>query len=130
MARCARARRDSAAPGVKEIHNGADDNASGTAMVIELAGKLAAMKNQLKRSIIFISFSGEEMGLLGSKYFTDHSPVDMKKIKAELVPDSEILEFVCAENEKDLPHMVGRPSDSKPPAVMMPMRLIFFISSG
>ena len=69
-------------PDTVAIHNGADDNASGTAMVIELAGKLAAMKNQLKRSIIFISFSGEEMGLLGSKYFTDHSPVDMKKIKA------------------------------------------------
>ncbi len=69
-------------PDTVAIHNGADDNASGTAMVIELAGKLAAEKNRLKRSIIFISFSGEEMGLLGSKYFTDHSPVDMKKIRA------------------------------------------------
>jgi hypothetical protein len=69
-------------PDTVAIHNGADDNASGTAMVIELAGKLAPEKNRLKRSIIFISFSGEEMGLLGSKYFTDHSPVDMKKIKA------------------------------------------------
>jgi aminopeptidase YwaD len=69
-------------PDTVAIHNGADDNASGTAMVIELAGKLAPVKNRLKRSIIFISFSGEEMGLLGSKYFTDHSPVDMKKIKA------------------------------------------------
>jgi hypothetical protein len=68
-------------PDTVAIHNGADDNASGTAMVIELAGKLAAEKNRLKRSVIFISFSGEEMGLLGSKYFTDHSPVDMKKIK-------------------------------------------------
>ena len=69
-------------PDTVAIHNGADDNASGTAMVIELAGKLASENNRLKRSIIFISFSGEEMGLLGSKYFTDHSPVDMKKIKA------------------------------------------------
>jgi hypothetical protein len=69
-------------PDTVAIHNGADDNASGTAMVIELAGKLAPEKNRLKRSIILISFSGEEMGLLGSKYFTDHSPVDMKKIKA------------------------------------------------
>jgi hypothetical protein len=50
--------------------------------VIELAGKLAPEKTRLKRSIIFISFSGEEMGLLGSKYFTDHSPVNMKQIKA------------------------------------------------
>jgi hypothetical protein len=69
-------------PDTVAVHNGADDNASGTAMVIELAGKLAAEKNRLKRSVIFIAFSGEEMGLLGSKYFTDHSPVDMKKIKA------------------------------------------------
>jgi hypothetical protein len=69
-------------PDTVAVHNGADDNASGTAMVIELAGKLAAEKNRLKRSAIFIAFSGEEMGLLGSKYFTDHSPVDMKKIKA------------------------------------------------
>jgi len=69
-------------PDTVAIHNGADDNASGTAMVIELAGKLAAEKKQLKRSVIFISFSGEEMGLLGSKYFTDHPPVEMKKIKA------------------------------------------------
>jgi aminopeptidase YwaD len=69
-------------PDTVAVHNGADDNASGTAMVIELAGKLAAVRNQLKRSIILVSFSGEEMGLLGSKYFTDHSPIDMKKIKA------------------------------------------------
>jgi aminopeptidase YwaD len=69
-------------PDTVAVHNGADDNASGTAMVIELAGKLAAKKNRLKRSVIFVAFSGEEMGLLGSKYFIDHSPVEIKKIKA------------------------------------------------
>jgi aminopeptidase YwaD len=69
-------------PDTVAVHNGADDNASGTAMVIELAGKTASRKDQLKRSIIFVSFTGEEMGLLGSKYFTDHCPVDMKKVKA------------------------------------------------
>jgi aminopeptidase YwaD len=69
-------------PDTVAIHNGADDNASGTAIVIELAGKISSQKQRLKRSIILISFSGEEMGLLGSKYFTDHCPVDMKKIKA------------------------------------------------
>ncbi|MCX6245196.1 MAG: M28 family peptidase [Bacteroidetes bacterium] len=69
-------------PDTLAVHNGADDNASGTAMVMELAGKFGPLKNRLKRSIIFISFTGEEMGLLGSKYFTDHCPVDMKKIKA------------------------------------------------
>jgi hypothetical protein len=69
-------------PDTIAIHNGADDNASGTAMVIELAGKLASVKNDLKRSVILVAFSGEEMGLLGSKYFVDHCPVDLKKIKA------------------------------------------------
>jgi aminopeptidase YwaD len=68
-------------PDTIAIHNGADDNASGTAMVMELAAKMASMKGQLKRSIIFVCFSAEEMGLLGSKYFVDHPPVDLKQIK-------------------------------------------------
>jgi aminopeptidase YwaD len=69
-------------PDTVAVHNGADDNASGTAMVIELAGKLASVKKDMKRSIIFVAFSGEEMGLLGSKYFVDHCPIDIKKVKA------------------------------------------------
>ncbi len=63
------------------IHNGADDNASGTAMIMALAGKLAAEKKKLKRSILFVAFSAEEIGLIGSKYFTSHPVVDLKKIK-------------------------------------------------
>jgi hypothetical protein len=69
-------------PDTIAIHNGADDNASGTAMVMELAKKLCSQKAKLKRSIIFVSFSGEEMGLLGSKYFVNNPPVEIKKIKA------------------------------------------------
>src|ERR1035437_1496669 len=69
-------------PDTVALHNGADDNASGAAVVMAMAGKLGAVKDKLKRSVILVSFTGEEMGLLGSKYFTDHSPVDMKKIKA------------------------------------------------
>jgi aminopeptidase-like protein len=69
-------------PDTIAIHNGADDNASGTAMVMELAKKLCSQKVKLKRSIIFVSFSGEEMGLLGSKYFVNNPPVEIKKIKA------------------------------------------------
>ena len=68
-------------PDTVAVHNGADDNASGTAMVMELARRLAPEKNKLKRSIIFVAFSSEEIGLLGSKYFVNHSPVDLKKIK-------------------------------------------------
>lgn len=58
------------------IHNGADDNASGTAAIIELSKiiKTAALKNN---NYLFISFSGEELGLFGSKYFTDHPVINL-----------------------------------------------------
>ncbi|MEI6457239.1 MAG: M20/M25/M40 family metallo-hydrolase [bacterium] len=69
-------------PDTNAVHNGADDNASGTAMIIELSKAMAAEKKNLKRSIIFVAFSAEEIGLIGSKYFVNHPPVDIKKIKA------------------------------------------------
>ena len=61
------------------IHNGADDNASGTAALIELSKKLKAssLKNN---NYLFIAFSGEELGLYGSKYFTEHPTVDLKTV--------------------------------------------------
>ncbi len=64
--------------GKPQIHNGADDNASGVASMLELA-KLVA-ENPLKRTVIFVSFSGEEMGLLGSSYFVNHLPIELNKI--------------------------------------------------
>jgi aminopeptidase YwaD len=60
------------------IHNGADDNASGTTGVLELAEKFAAEKDQLKRNIIFLAFSGEELGLLGSSYYVKNSPLPLE----------------------------------------------------
>src|SRR4029077_8332937 len=58
---------DSLAPSqIGQIHPGADDNASGTAGVLELARLLAPQRGQLKRSILFMNFAGEELGLLGS----------------------------------------------------------------
>jgi len=58
---------DSLAPSqIGQIHPGADDNASGTAGVLELARLLAPQKGQLRRGILFASFAGEELGLLGS----------------------------------------------------------------
>ena len=62
------------------IRNGADDNASGTAAVMELARLFAA--RPAKRSIIVASFTGEELGLLGSQWFVDHSPVPLDSIDA------------------------------------------------
>ena len=58
------------------IHNGADDNASGTAALIELARKLKTSSSK-NNNYLFIAFSGEELGLFGSKYFTEHPTVDL-----------------------------------------------------
>ncbi len=65
-----------------DIHHGADDNASGVAAVIELAEKLAANRDKFHRSILFVAFGAEEKGLLGSKYFVNNPPVNIKNIKA------------------------------------------------
>jgi aminopeptidase YwaD len=62
----------SLAPKVGEIHHGADDNASGTAGLIELARIFGAQRPKLKRTLIFIAFGGEEEGLLGSNYYVNH----------------------------------------------------------
>lgn len=64
------------------IHHGADDNASGVAMMLELAEKFALTKGSHKRSIICIAFTGEEEGLLGSKHFADDPGIDFSKVNA------------------------------------------------
>jgi hypothetical protein len=64
------------------IHNGADDNASGTAAVLELARRLQARPP--RRSVLFVAFSGEELGILGSSHFVDHSPVPADSMAAML----------------------------------------------
>lgn len=69
-------------PDTNAVHNGADDNASGTAMVMELAQHFAFGNEKTGRSMIFVTFTGEEMGLIGSKYFVNHPPVELKKVKA------------------------------------------------
>ena len=64
------------------IRNGADDNASGTAAVLDLARLLAA--NPPRRSVIFVNFSAEELGVLGSSWFVNHPPVPLGSIVAML----------------------------------------------
>lgn len=65
--------------GEKQIHNGADDNASGTAALFELARLLKASKNK-NNNYVFIAFSGEELGLNGSKYFTENPTVGLQQV--------------------------------------------------
>ncbi|MFN2397064.1 MAG: M28 family peptidase [Gemmatimonadaceae bacterium] len=63
-----------------EIRNGADDNASGTAAVLELARLLS--RDPPRRSVVFVTFSGEELGLLGSQYFVRNPPVALNQVAA------------------------------------------------
>jgi len=67
-----------------QVHPGADDNASGTAAVLELARAICARRADLKRSVIFLTFSGEELGLLGSAYYTEHPLWPLEKTVAML----------------------------------------------
>ncbi|HEY3742118.1 MAG TPA: M28 family peptidase, partial [Bryobacteraceae bacterium] len=80
---------------VGEIHHGADDNASGTAGVIELARWFAKQPKQ-KRGILFLAFTGEELGLLGSAYYVGHPELPLEKCAAMINMD-----------------MIGRIRDSK-----------------
>ncbi|HZV45116.1 MAG TPA: M28 family peptidase [Saprospiraceae bacterium] len=75
------------------IHNGADDNASGTSTIMELAQRLIPYK---EHNYLFIAFTGEENGLWGSNYFTKHATIDMSKVIAMINFD-----------------MVGRMSENK-----------------
>jgi len=74
-------------PGSKLIHNGADDNSSGTAALLELSSKLSKNKGLLKRSIILMGYNAEEEGLLGSKYFVNNPTVDLQSIVAMINMD-------------------------------------------
>jgi aminopeptidase YwaD len=66
---------------VKAIHNGADDNASGVAGLIELARYYASRKENLHYSLLFCAFSGEESGLLGSSQYAKHMTIDSSKVR-------------------------------------------------
>ena len=80
--------RDSLAPSqIGQIHHGADDNASGTSGVLELARLAAKNKQAFKRSIVFMTFAGEELGLLGSSYFVNHPTIPLENITAMINMD-------------------------------------------
>ena len=82
-------------PEENQIHPGADDNASGTSGLLELAQKISANINHLKRSVLIVGFDAEERGLLGAKHFIKSSPIDIKNITTMINMD-----------------MIGRMSDS------------------
>jgi len=69
------------------IYNGAMDNASGSALLLDVASSLKKSPEKLKRSILFLFVTGEEKGLLGSKYFAAHPTVDPKSMVADINVD-------------------------------------------
>ncbi|MBO0725209.1 MAG: M20/M25/M40 family metallo-hydrolase [Blastocatellia bacterium] len=77
----------SLAPNSSDVHHGADDNASGTAGLLELARIFSAQRGQLRRSFIFIAFSGEESGLIGSNAYVNNPAAPLADTVAMLNMD-------------------------------------------
>ncbi len=82
----------SLAPGTIAVHNGADDNASGTVCLLEAARQLITLAKQSgpdveRRTLVFIAFSGEERGLLGSEYYVQHPRFELENTVAMLNMD-------------------------------------------
>jgi aminopeptidase YwaD len=69
------------------IHNGADDNASGTAGLLEVAEIISTNSEKLKRDVLFIAFDAEEKGLLGSKYFVNNPNIELENVSAMINMD-------------------------------------------
>ena len=88
--------RGSLAPWTKDIHNGADDNSSGTSALLEIAQQLASRKTPSRRRIVFIAFSAEERGLIGSSRY----------VKEPLIALENTIAMVNLD-------MVGRLTDNK-----------------
>lgn len=74
-------------PDTTAVHYGADDNASGVSALIELAGSLAANKDQLQFSVLFIAFACEEMGLIGSRYYVENPVYPLNRVNAMINMD-------------------------------------------
>jgi len=66
----------------REIHNGADDNASGTTGLLEIARGLSTCRGRLRRSVLFLTFTGEERGLLGSLHWVEHPTLPLARVAA------------------------------------------------
>jgi hypothetical protein len=74
-------------PRLDSIRNGADDDGSGTVSILEIAERIAGSAARPRRSILFVSHTGEEAGLLGSRWYSDHPTVPRDSIVAEIDQD-------------------------------------------
>jgi hypothetical protein len=101
------------------VHHGADDNASGVGMMLELAEKFALTKGSHKRSIICIAFAGEELGLLGSKYFVENPGIDLTKVNAMInldmvgrLPETNVLQISGVGTAEGLKELIDSENDT------------------
>ena len=90
------------ARGADSICNGADDDGSGTVAVVELAQAFTTARERPKRSLVFMTVSGEERGLWGSAFFADHPTVPLANVVADLNSD------MVGRNAKDTLAVIGR----------------------
>ncbi|SJN32335.1 Aminopeptidase Y (Arg, Lys, Leu preference) [Sphingobacterium sp. JB170] len=111
--------------GVGQIHNGADDNASGVAGLLELARHYSSNNLTEKFNLLFIAFGAEELGLLGSKYFTEHPTVLVENIHWMLNMD-----MIGRYNPKNGLAIIGHGTSSKFPAIFegLTSDIKFFVS--
>ena len=93
------------------IYNGADDDASGTSALVEMAQAFAMLDDAPRRSLVFLNVSGEEKGLLGSRWFSDHPTVPVEGIVANVNMD------MIARNAPDSIVVIGQEYSSLGPLV-------------
>jgi hypothetical protein len=105
--------------GPKGVYHGADDNASGTAVLMEVARSLALRHEKLPRRVVFAAFSGEERGILGSRHYTRQPPFPMDKTVAMVNLDmvgrlrDDKLSVMGSTSGKQFAELLGRLSPSE-----------------
>ncbi|HMF12085.1 MAG TPA: M20/M25/M40 family metallo-hydrolase [Gemmataceae bacterium] len=112
------------------LYPGADDNATGVAMLLEVAERFALRKEKPKRTLVFVAFDQEETGLLGSSYFATHAPRPFRQLKAFLTADmlgrsmaNVMDEYVFALGSERSPGLRKLLEEVKPPAGLRVGRL-------
>ena len=106
------------AVGGDSVFNGADDNASGTAAVLELAEAFALLEEKPRRSLVFMGFAGEEGGLIGSRWYTDHPTLPLEgtvaNINLDMIGRNWTDAIAAISLSDDLVRAAERASDDHP----------------
>jgi Zn-dependent M28 family amino/carboxypeptidase len=116
------------APGARWIFNGADDNASGTCALLEVAAALGGLPSSPRRTVLCIAFSGEEKGLFGSEYYARHPLFPLKSTVAMLNMDmvgmngEDSLFLVGSEGSPDIAR-IAREEDARVGFILVDLKL-------